>query len=96
VLLLANASVDIAAACAQQAKHTYSGNANGGAFAELLHFSNDSKPMQQQPMLAYVVQLPILMRCRLCGACEFVRVYPHRLLRLCGMMWKLLWASGTT
>jgi hypothetical protein len=60
VLSLANASADNAAA--QQASHAYNGNAagGGGAFAELiLHCSpNDSKPVQQQPTLAYYAAQP--------------------------------------
>ncbi|TKW29635.1 hypothetical protein SEVIR_3G409000v4 [Setaria viridis] len=63
VLSLANAPADNASASAHQANHAYNGNAggSGGAFAELLHCSNDSKPMQQQqqPTLAYYAsQLP--------------------------------------
>jgi hypothetical protein len=60
VLSLANAPADNADASAHQANHAYNGNATGGgAFAELLHCSNDSKPTQQQPTLAYyAAQLP--------------------------------------
>ncbi|OEL38550.1 Transcription factor PCF8 [Dichanthelium oligosanthes] len=61
VLSLSNAPADNAATAAHQANHAYNGNASGGAaFPELLHCSaSDSKPMQQQPTLAYyAAQLP--------------------------------------
>jgi len=62
VLSLANGPTDNAATAAHQVNHAYNGGntGNGGSFAELLNCSaNDSKPMQQQPTLAYyAAQLP--------------------------------------